>query len=339
MKYPGGKNHGSAYPRIINQIPPHELFIEPFAGSAAIRRLMRPCRQSLLIDLDAAALGKLAGVVPPNTELLNGDGLAWLEEDRLCLDKNLPPTVVYCDPPYVASACASRLRYDHVLSDDQHTRLLCRLKQLGCYVLISGYWSELYADALHGWRVVSWPQITRGGTWAQEFLWCNYPEPLDLHDYQHLGAGFRERQDVRRQQQRWRKKLQNMTTLKRQALLSVLADLRPGAIGGNAERIHGPGNHGRNAEPADGDITPVILPMVDAKPGRSINGGSAESARVRPDPATAKLPSGDGPGCRHGRNAESGRRRPPAAETPIAAALGRTADGGHQTNPQTQGTL
>ena len=156
--------------------------------------------------------------------------------------QNLPPTVVYCDPPYVASACASRLRYDHVLSDDQHTRLLCRLKQLGCYVLISGYWSDLYADALHGWRVVSWPQITRGGTWSQEFLWCNFPEPVQLHDYQHLGAGFRERQDVRRQQQRWRRKLANMTTLKRQALLSVLATLGPGAIGGNAE----PDRHGRN---------------------------------------------------------------------------------------------
>ena len=51
MKYPGGKNHGSSYPRIINQIPPHELYIEPFAGFAAIRRMMRPCRQSTLWTL------------------------------------------------------------------------------------------------------------------------------------------------------------------------------------------------------------------------------------------------------------------------------------------------
>ena len=65
MKYPGGKNHGSSYPRIINQIPPHSLFIELFAGSAAIRRLMRPSERSVLIDLDPGALGRLAEMVPP----------------------------------------------------------------------------------------------------------------------------------------------------------------------------------------------------------------------------------------------------------------------------------
>jgi len=228
MRYPGGKNHGSSYPRIINQIPPHELFVEPFAGSAAIRRLMRPCRHSLLIDLDPGALGRLTEQVPPGTELLYGDGLDWLMGARLCLEKNLPSTVVYCDPPYLASACASRPRYEHVLSAEQHARLLRRLKQLRCYVLISGYRSELYADWLEGWRVISWPQITRGGTWAEELLWCNFPAPVELHDYRYLGVDFRERQDVKRQQQRWRKKLAAMTTLKRQALLSVLADFCPG---------------------------------------------------------------------------------------------------------------
>jgi hypothetical protein len=85
MKYPGGKNHGSSYPRIINQIPPHHTYIEPFAGSAAIRRLMRPSPRSILIDLDPGALGRLTEVVPPNTELLHTDALAWLERDPLCL--------------------------------------------------------------------------------------------------------------------------------------------------------------------------------------------------------------------------------------------------------------
>jgi len=136
MKYPGGKNHGSSYPRIINQIPPHELFIEPFAGSAAIRRFMAPSTRSILIDLDAAAIGKLAEVVPAGTELLNTDAITWLEVDREGLAMPRVSTVLYCDPPYVASACASRLRYDHVLTDEQHHRLLCRLKRLRCYVLI-----------------------------------------------------------------------------------------------------------------------------------------------------------------------------------------------------------
>jgi len=36
MKYPGGKNSAGTYQRIINQIPPHNVYIEPFAESAAV---------------------------------------------------------------------------------------------------------------------------------------------------------------------------------------------------------------------------------------------------------------------------------------------------------------
>ena len=356
MKYPGGKNHGSSYPRIINQIPPHSLYVEPFAGSAAIRRMMRPSARTILIDLDRSTIGSLAELVP-DAEVLNVDAITWLEVDREHLARPRVPTVIYCDPPYLASACASRLRYEHVLSDDQHERLLRRCKQLRCYVLISGYWSELYADWLKGWRVVSWPQITRGGTWAQEFLWCNFPEPVELHDYQHLGVDFRERQDVKRQQQRWRRKLAAMTTLKRQALMSVLATLQPGAIGESAERIHGPGaigistepagvpgrstngktavggpepsgRHGGNAVEADGDITSAVLPIA---PGRI---RTRRNRRAVMDPAAAAAV----PPRKYsslGGSAEPGRRSPPAnsAVLPIAAATGKNADGGHQTTP------
>ena len=119
MKYPGGKNHGSSYPRIINQIPPHHTFVEPFAGSAAIRRLMKPSARTVLIDLDAAVLGRLAELVP-DAVLLNVDGLEWLEAEGSVFQNQ--STVIYCDPPYVASACASPLRYEHVLSDEQHER-------------------------------------------------------------------------------------------------------------------------------------------------------------------------------------------------------------------------
>jgi hypothetical protein len=273
MRYPGGKNHGSSYPRIINQIPPHHTYIEPFAGSAAIHRMMRPSQRSILIDLCPGALGKLAECARAGTELLHADALAWLERDPLCLPAPKVPTVLYCDPPYVASACASRLRYEHVLSDDQHARLLRRLKQLRCYVLISGFWSDLYADLLAGWRVVSWPQMTRGATWSQEFLWCNFPEPTELHDYRFLGTNFRERQDVKRQQQRWRRKLAAMSTLKRMALMSVLADLRPGPIGENAAWGPGPGNLGISAEPdRHGKAADA-----GSQPARSTNGRNADS--------------------------------------------------------------
>ena len=300
MKYPGGKNHGSSYPRIINQIPPHHTFVEPFAGSAAIRRLMKPSARTVLIDLDPGALGTLAELVP-DAVLLNVDGLEWLEAEGSTVQNQ--STVIYCDPPYVASACASPLRYAHVLSDEQHERLLRRCKQLCCRVLISGYWSEMYADHLAGWRVISWMQITRGGGMAEEYLWMNFPEPVELHDYQHLGLNFRERQDVKRQQQRWRTKLAAMTVLKRQALMSVLAEVSPGPIGGSAVRIHEPG-------PCTAE-----LPSPAAVKSRSTNGKAAAGA--------------DGLQPRRERRGST----PPSATMPSAAAHGKNADGGHQTNP------
>ncbi len=35
--------------------------------------------------------------------------------------------------------------------------------------------------------------MTRGVPLATEWLWCNFPPPVALHDYRHLGASYRER--------------------------------------------------------------------------------------------------------------------------------------------------
>lgn len=32
--YPGGKSGAGVYQTIINQMPPHQLYVEPFAGGA-----------------------------------------------------------------------------------------------------------------------------------------------------------------------------------------------------------------------------------------------------------------------------------------------------------------
>lgn len=79
MAYPGGKN--SVYQKIINLIPPHRVYIEPFMGSAAIARNKRPAQENYLIDLDpevvkAAAIGKNGGA---RWEIICGDALAWLQ--------------------------------------------------------------------------------------------------------------------------------------------------------------------------------------------------------------------------------------------------------------------
>jgi hypothetical protein len=56
VTYPGGKNGAGVYQTIISQMPPHEVYIEPFLGGAAIMRLKRPARLNIGVDLDIAAL-------------------------------------------------------------------------------------------------------------------------------------------------------------------------------------------------------------------------------------------------------------------------------------------
>ena len=40
--------------------------------------------------------------------------------------------------------------------------------------------------------------MTRGAWLATEWLWCNFPPPVALLDYRHLGASYRERRRIKR---------------------------------------------------------------------------------------------------------------------------------------------
>ena len=91
-------------------------------------------------------------------------------------------------------------------------------------VMISGYSSPLYAKELKKWNAAAYQTTTRGGKPVAEWLWYNYPRPVALHDYRFLGSNFRERERIRRQQKRWKGKLERMDTLQRQALLGAIVD-------------------------------------------------------------------------------------------------------------------
>jgi hypothetical protein len=63
--------------------------------------------------------------------------------------------------------------------------------------------------------------MTHGGP-RTEWLWCNFPEPIALHDYRYLGVGFRERERIKRKKQRWTARLHGLPMLERQALLAAI---------------------------------------------------------------------------------------------------------------------
>jgi DNA adenine methylase len=143
--YIGGKASSGVFHRIIGQMPPHSVYVEPFFGSGAVFWNKRLAARSVLIDRAPGPIAKL-GVVT-GVSAICGDAIAILPTLTLPAD-----AVVYCDPPYVLSTRKFRLYYDFEMTDSDHVRLLDVLKKLPCRVLISGYQSELYVHQLQGWR-------------------------------------------------------------------------------------------------------------------------------------------------------------------------------------------
>jgi hypothetical protein len=267
VSYPGGKNGAGVYQTIINRMPPHPVYIEPFLGGAAILRLKQPAALNVGVDLDAAAIARCSewaragsGHAKKNSEgglrrrptpktaisdrqfrFHRGDGIAFLKSYHFTGQE-----LVYCDPPYMMET-RTRSLYQFEMTNAQHAELLRVLKGLKCRVMISGYWTRLYHLELTSWNVARFEAMTRGGRTATEYLWFNFPEPLALHDYRYLGEDFRERERIKRKKLRWVKRLERMPMLERRCLLEAIASLA--GNGDSAGRIAASGDGGRRACP------------------------------------------------------------------------------------------
>lgn len=214
MAYFGGKSQAGTYQRIINLIPPHEVYIEPFLGGGAIMRMKRPAAVSYGVDRAALKM-----TLPAGASLVHGCGIDFLENYDFRGGE-----FVYCDPPYMLATRKSRTRYAYELTDNDHARLLAVLRSLPCPVLLSGYPSKLYDETLADWNREEFQVMTRGHSWATEVLWFNYSRPETLHDLAYVGDGYRERLRIKRKRARWAARLARMPALERAALYSALVD-------------------------------------------------------------------------------------------------------------------
>lgn len=262
MSYPGGKNGAGVFQKIINLMPPHERYFEPFLGGGAILRLKLPAKRNIACDLVGSQIsamkvciaGKVeaAGIIvdadgrrrrrsPVSAMRDRGSGLAgkreWGPEISYRLFRGCgirlletaifsPTDMVYCDPPYLMETRRGRRIYEFEMSTIEHRQLLRAIRKIKGMVMISGYWSSLYAEMLEGWNSIHFEAMTRGGRTATEWLWFNFEPPVELHDYGYLGEGFRERERIKRKKQRWTSRLQRMDRLERQALLSAIASTK-----------------------------------------------------------------------------------------------------------------
>jgi DNA adenine methylase len=220
--YPGGKAGSGVYQTIINLMPPHSGYVEPFLGGGAIMRHKKPASWSMGFDLSRNALADFAIRAAHNdqlasVELICENGLYWLE--RNCCDDQ---TLIYCDPPYLMSTRKSGPLYEFEMSDEEHRDLLDAALKCSSMVMISGYPNDMYDQALKDWNSKDFYAMTRSGKKALERVWYNYPTPVRLHDYRYLGATSRQRQDIKRKQARWAARLDRMNLLEAQAMWSVI---------------------------------------------------------------------------------------------------------------------
>lgn len=222
--YPGSKAASGLCERIIRQMPPHNVYIEAFAGCAAVFRKKAPAASSVLMDVDSKLCHRLRSYLAGcaevgRVEVIHGDAMEILPSLPAV---KAPGTLVYFDPPYLRETRSKMVLYDfEFTTPDAHSALLTMAAALPCMVMISGYMSKLYARTLKRWWMIEIPAMTRGGP-RTECLWSNFPEPKTLHDARFAGGDFRERERIKRKRERWQAKFLGMDPRERQAIAAAL---------------------------------------------------------------------------------------------------------------------
>lgn len=213
MHYPGGK--AKTFQHVVNLIPPHRVYIEPFLGLGSVMKAKRRAEVEFGIDLDERAL-KMSNLQNMGIQLIHDDGIAFLESFPFEGHE-----VVYCDPPYYPKARKRDRVYRCDLGAEGHIRFLDLVTQLNAQVIISGYDNDIYRQYLSDWHLYTYQAKAHDGL-REECLWYNFPSPGQLHDYRYLGSNFRERQTIRRRLERMKRRLDELTDQERSFLLKWL---------------------------------------------------------------------------------------------------------------------
>ena len=215
MGYPGGKS--KTFHHVVNLIPPHDVYIEPFLGSAAVMKAKRPATRDIGVEVDPRVHSHVRAELP-RAEILLGDGISYLRHFGFNGTE-----VVYCDPPYLPRTRSQKRVYRFDLSEAAHERFLTTILATNARVLVSGYDNALYRGALGSWNTHRYQAKTHSGV-RQEILWYNFERPVALHDYRYLGSNFRDRQNTRRRLRRLKGRLLAITPQERAMIADWLAN-------------------------------------------------------------------------------------------------------------------
>lgn len=226
QNYPGAKNNSGLAEWIINNIPFHERYIEPFAGSAQVYFKKRLAEKSVLQDINVEVCQHLYNTVQDGGTFIACRPYTSLERYTLCRND-----FIYFDPPYPAKARRSGAAcYKHeMLADDEHVQLLTTIQDLDANIMISTSPNELYDIMLSAWRKKTFETIGRRGP-RTEVIYMNYPEPLLLHDYRYLGDDYKQRQCMTRKRQKFANKFKALPPHQQHMLMQEMIKANPAAV-------------------------------------------------------------------------------------------------------------
>lgn len=219
--YPGGKGADGTWQTLINQIPPHNIYIDGYLGHSAIMRYKRPAEVNVGVDIDSTVVDRWKGKGINNVELFNMPFLEYWREFGHHF--NFDDAFIFLDPPYpMDSRKSGRPIYRHEMTDSDHEKLLSTTLTMKANVMLTSYENELYNHYLKNWTKIFYQNKTRHGA-VTEVAYVNYELDGELHDYSYLGDNCWERQRIQRKVSRHIDKLQKLPAMERNAILQALS--------------------------------------------------------------------------------------------------------------------
>lgn len=220
-KYLGRKGGSGVAQWIINKMPKHDVYIEPFCGCAVVASLKKLAMvDNVLIDVNSGIIDELKQhSFSKDFTLICDDSLAII--DRLISDYigQGKKVLIYLDPPYLPETRSSfsSCQYSYELTILQHSWLLSFMKDKllqfpkNLYFMISGYKSDMYMSMLECFFYFDFQTMSRGGI-RTESLWTSFnPDDYVKHQYDYVGSTFTDRQRIKRKSSRWVSKFQKLS--------------------------------------------------------------------------------------------------------------------------------
>lgn len=133
---------------------------------------------------------RLPDTIKASAERMRGVVIEQRPAIQVMIAHDREQTVHYVDPPYLPETRDKGRDYRHEMTVEDHEELLGVLVRLKGNVVLSGYASDMYDEALSEWRRIEVSARADRAGERTEVIWCNFADtsPLFAHTPQQKGG-------------------------------------------------------------------------------------------------------------------------------------------------------